>query len=464
MTTTCTITKAGRCDTYGRPLLVGHSYTSSDDEIKSLWQAGFCSVTDAPTIFEAPSVENWLTGAMADIAPIVAAAVATNPIAPLKTLCSYEHNAGILNYTISMTYLVPRPFYGFRVRFFNLNSTPIVNAVAGAAVSRNMAGGIHVATETPVQITVGGSATFTKPAAISGGGTSSAIWSEVISDWIRLPSVPRDDGGSGHLLVVRVQDPTAGNTSSNRCGGMGSTASDVNMYGVGSVVSGNDKTFTNWGTFAIALSGLGGAIALDFLCAEQCLTVATFGDSTIAGQNNTVFNGSGALLAAMDSLTTDRPVFLWNQGESSMTSVTSLTLAETFFSGTATVNMAAMCPYSSNDTDKYTQAGVDRCLGDALIFLNLCRTSGTIPVLVTPVPYSGLTISQEGFRRAVCAGIRSIATAHNVAIVDRDLLYTDYSTTSGGWLPALLGDGTHPGAVGYSQEKSLWAAVFASFY
>ena len=55
MTTTCTITKAGRCDTYGRPLLVGQSYTSSDDEIKSLWQAGFCSVTDAPTIFEKPT-------------------------------------------------------------------------------------------------------------------------------------------------------------------------------------------------------------------------------------------------------------------------------------------------------------------------------------------------------------------------------------------------------------------------
>ena len=55
MTTTCTITKAGRCDTYGRPLLVGQAYTSSDDEIKSLWQAGFCSVTDAPTVFEKPT-------------------------------------------------------------------------------------------------------------------------------------------------------------------------------------------------------------------------------------------------------------------------------------------------------------------------------------------------------------------------------------------------------------------------
>jgi hypothetical protein len=52
MTTTCTITKAGRCDTYGRPLLVGQTYTSSDDEIKSLWQAGFCTVTGAPEVFE----------------------------------------------------------------------------------------------------------------------------------------------------------------------------------------------------------------------------------------------------------------------------------------------------------------------------------------------------------------------------------------------------------------------------
>ena len=52
MTTTCTITKEGRCDTYGRPLLVGQAYTSSDDEIKSLWQAGFCTVTGAPEVFE----------------------------------------------------------------------------------------------------------------------------------------------------------------------------------------------------------------------------------------------------------------------------------------------------------------------------------------------------------------------------------------------------------------------------
>lgn len=51
MTKTCTIIKAGRADTYGRPLLVGQSYTGPDDEVFSLWQSGFASVDGAPGAF-----------------------------------------------------------------------------------------------------------------------------------------------------------------------------------------------------------------------------------------------------------------------------------------------------------------------------------------------------------------------------------------------------------------------------
>lgn len=43
---TCTITKAGRSDAYGRPLIQGQTYTSGFDEIKSLVQAGFASVSN----------------------------------------------------------------------------------------------------------------------------------------------------------------------------------------------------------------------------------------------------------------------------------------------------------------------------------------------------------------------------------------------------------------------------------
>lgn len=51
MAKTCTIIKAGRADTYGRPLLVGQTYTGPDDEVFSLWQSGFASVDGAPEAF-----------------------------------------------------------------------------------------------------------------------------------------------------------------------------------------------------------------------------------------------------------------------------------------------------------------------------------------------------------------------------------------------------------------------------
>lgn len=51
MAKTCTIIKAGRADAYGRPLLVGQIYTGPDDEVFSLWQAGFATVGGAPGAF-----------------------------------------------------------------------------------------------------------------------------------------------------------------------------------------------------------------------------------------------------------------------------------------------------------------------------------------------------------------------------------------------------------------------------
>lgn len=51
MAKTCIITKAGRFDTYGRPLLVGQTYTGPDDEVFALWQSGFARVDGAPGAF-----------------------------------------------------------------------------------------------------------------------------------------------------------------------------------------------------------------------------------------------------------------------------------------------------------------------------------------------------------------------------------------------------------------------------
>jgi len=48
---TVTILQNGRCDDYGIPLVAGSSYSLDYDRAKSLWQAGFASVTD-PNVFD----------------------------------------------------------------------------------------------------------------------------------------------------------------------------------------------------------------------------------------------------------------------------------------------------------------------------------------------------------------------------------------------------------------------------
>lgn len=51
MSITCTITKAGRFDEYGRPLTVSQSYTGSYDFVKSLVRSGYASVA-SDTVFD----------------------------------------------------------------------------------------------------------------------------------------------------------------------------------------------------------------------------------------------------------------------------------------------------------------------------------------------------------------------------------------------------------------------------
>lgn len=49
MSVTCTITKAGRFDEYGRPLTVSQSYTGTYDFVKGLVRTGYASVTNDAT-------------------------------------------------------------------------------------------------------------------------------------------------------------------------------------------------------------------------------------------------------------------------------------------------------------------------------------------------------------------------------------------------------------------------------
>jgi hypothetical protein len=382
------------------------------------------------------------------------------PIALLKPMGSFEsQTTSILNYTLSTTVVIPVPFHAVRLKFYNLTVTQTVNNTAGIAPSANMTGGVHVATGTPVQVTVATATSWTEAAAVSGGGTVDAVPSETVSDWIACASVPRDDGGAGYLLVVRHFTPTAGNTTSNRASGLGETAADVNAYGCAARAGTTDGTFTNWATFSPSVNNLGSCFSLEVMTSAGARVVAQFGDSTFAGQDSYRANAGGLTLAAMSVLTTGTPLSWWNDGEASQTSNAYSARALTFLAANPVLDHFAYSPWSSNDTDKYTQAGVDRMTRQTLFVLQECRRLGITPVLATPCPVGGISAANEAFRRQMVAVTKSLAASFGARVVDRDALYTDYSTTSGGWLAGMNFNTVHPSPAGYLAESALWRAA-----
>lgn len=381
-----------------------------------------------------------------------------NPITLAKPAGSYEHAASSLGLTLAGTYLIPVPFYGVRLHFYNLGASDIIGCTAGIAASKNMVGGRYVATEAPVQVTKGGGATFTKVAALAAAETANAIWSDTVSDVIPCVSVPRDDGGVGYLLMIRTHDPASGNTVSNRLAGTGNDAAAVNAYGFAATGCAGDKTFASWGTM-VATYAIGPTIGIEILTSKASLSIAAFGDSTFGGSDSYVSGASGLTLAAIGKVTADRPVAWWNQGEAGMTSDAYMTLAEKFFASGHRPNVVAICPWSPNDADKYTQAGVTRAATIASRFLHEARKINAEVIFATPTPVGGITETQEGFRRQVVALVKDFATKFGCNVVDRDALYTDYSTAAGGWLPGMNFSTVHPTPAGYTAESALWTAV-----
>jgi len=379
------------------------------------------------------------------------------PIALLKPAGSFENAAGVLGYTLSTTVISPVPFYAVRVRLYGVSTSPVINVLAGVAPSANVTSGVAVSTGTNVNVTVGGATAITVPAAISAGGTVDAIQSEVVSDWIQCASIPRDDGGAGYLLVLRVYQPSAGNTDANRISTQGYTAAHLAVSGLAAVAQLADKV-TTWSGWSTAVSQISGAFGLELLTATGVVSVGCYGDSTMAGTGNTWTNMSGAVISALAN-----GYGIFNGAEAGSQSTSYLTRMQNAFANGSVPKVAGFCPFSPNDTDKYTAAGTARQISGALLFLNECKKYGIYPILVTPCPVSSLTAPQEAFRRQVVAACKSISTSMSCGLVDRDSVYTDYSGATGGWLAGLNADTQHPNATGYALEAALWTAAIPNF-
>jgi hypothetical protein len=117
---------------------------------------------------------------------------------------------------------------------------------------------------------------------------------------------------------------------------------------------------------------------------------------------------------------------------------------------------ASFCPWSPNDTDKYSQAGVVRSFDYATRWVAECQKVDAVPILQTPHPVGGINPTEEGFRRQVVEFIRKLCATGVAILADSDATFTDYSSSSGGWKGggALNATTLHPNYAGHQLDAS----------
>lgn len=367
-------------------------------------------------------------------------------------------NAGALGATLHVTRVVPYSWWGVRLHALGICATQQIDCFANFAPSANLATNEWTPTGSWSNFLFSGTAAFTTPALVSGSG-SNVIQSRITSDILLAPSVQRNDGGRGFIYMQRGFVTSAGNTELSRANGAGSTTVSIEQSGVALYFQSGTNAVTTPTNFTSPTEwDVAPFMYVELLTGDAPKFLLTAGDSITQGIGGLWPCGNAARLA-VDALSNggNRWAYL-NQGFTGQGS-------DAYF--TNGINMlaqhrataASFTPWSPNDSDRFTLAGVQRGMALAARWVAQCQSAGVTPILVTPAPSNGLTEAQEAFRRQAVQLTKAMCAAGAAVLVDRDSIYTNYASNAGGYLPGLGADSLHPSATGYALEAQAWIAA-----
>jgi lysophospholipase L1-like esterase len=292
-------------------------------------------------------------------------------------------------------------------------------------------------------VTWAGASTVDIPAATGVTGQKA-----VVSDFMSVGSVPRADGGSRPLLLIRAYHDGAtqgGHTYESRDFAPWRTASAINRGRVLDV-----GIFTGDAIAALGSSmGIGTKVPLIapiFRYAANVISVAAFGDSITNGTGSASGVDNWLRRACFDLSTVAAPVVPSNFGFPSQTSSTYLAAAKVFIPLAKPV-IAFYAPYSPNDGTHNQRLFIEQ-MARAADFVKLCKDNGTIPVLWTPVPNGNITESSDTYRRAVSDAVIALGASAGVIVADMRSA-TAVKGTPDTWISGLNNDTLHPNDNGH---------------
>lgn len=375
--------------------------------------------------------------------------IGPNPSKHVKIFGLPEESAGIRGYTLRTTYKRSKPFYAVRFYFIHPTTTPVTGCIANFTTSNSCANPNIPGNPSWKNITMGGSTALTITPGI---GTKLGI---SVSDVMPCTPQVRVDGGDGYLLEVGVTIPVAGNTVGLRIGGVKDAAIPSQTVDTYMIQSGahNGDSVTNPAAFFRHSNDLGAWVAVEFFegASDQNEKVLlACGDSITQGLDTPRVHYGAAHIAAQATGSV-----LYNAGLLGKGRNVYLDFGLDRLS-VVRPDYAFLAPWSPNDADAFTAGVAEAVLSNAAQWVSACHAVGAIPILATPTPKTGITAPQEAVRRGVVQYVKEFCATNNILMVDRDAIYTDYSSATGGFKAGLGGDPLHPNLAGYTLESQLW--------
>jgi lysophospholipase L1-like esterase len=278
------------------------------------------------------------------------------------------------------------------------------------------------------------------------------------SDWMRVPSYFRTDGGVGRLLMVRQY--AAPDTVSRVAG-----ASEASLAAWENVCQGRRMlSFLKY--FGDGVSRPESFIApvpdcrivpvaVQYYARTKGVTLAVHGDSITAGAHSTSGFAGWPFLSAMALSTPARPIQLFNQGHGGQRGPNFYLNALTTIPATRP-DVVTIATWTPNDGG--TQEAADIAFRNAMHVVEVARQYGAVPILITPIPCVSYTVAQDTVRMTAVTRARE-AEAAGILVCDMNAAMTDGASPQR--IPAdLCTDGVHPNDAGYSVMAAAFEPVF----
>jgi len=303
-------------------------------------------------------------------------------------------------------------------------------------------------------VTVAGSATFTLPARVSAQEPSYTV-----TDWIRLDSIARDDGGTLPLAMARLFIPQASNATFSATGGLSSGFDALypdalawqTRQQVDGVTTPASLTSTSEGT-TVAFH------TLQFRSAVPNCTVLGIGDSITSGFSGTVQQNNWGWRAVQALQVAGSRVSWMNGGVNGQTTTQYLARGKSL-AAAMSPQIVVYSAFSPNDGTPNATI-INTQWANVLEFLDWASSNRYVPVVTTPVPWDSLTAPQDAFRitlRDRVLGLRALG----VDVIDFDAV-TSNQASPARWNTG-MGDGDkHPIDAGYAAMAAAAQAVFSA--